>query len=276
MEKTYHYRTRRRNGKVVRKYIGRMSQPAVQFLARAQRLTEAERQQAAEKRKHQKLQAQRIAASMKHLTDTCRFWSGLDLCYAISSRRAQQSQTRALAGHGRPLRPRSELKANMVTQAALKKLLKAAQSGDEVALAELRKVRRNAPQVLACIVDIVQVARAQLLDAMAEDSPANRELVSATVDEKIFNLSEEYGHDPLGKLYVEIAAVAHMDALHGAVESANPCHTLAARERRSALADRAFKRFCIAVQFLEQRRPPETPSPETLPTKRRNPTTKRS
>ncbi len=76
----HYYRNRRRNGRVVRTYVGALSDPVVALLYRNNRVYQAEVKARVQRRRKEKARSSELEQTMKRLADLTVYMPVIDIC----------------------------------------------------------------------------------------------------------------------------------------------------------------------------------------------------
>lgn len=242
----FHYRAKRIGGRVVKDYCGALTDPVVAFLARHDRLSQAERQaqreaDAQERRVYDAIEA--LLTTLEHqLRGVLRLW--MRLPEGCPSRRGRGT------GHKKEIRAmESKQRRQPLTRDEFDELVKCAEIGEAEALAEIRRLMRADPVTWRPFGDLTEHVKQLFLGLMVRNNIVARESLSLELEELTRELQQ--GHpSPLRKLVIDQILLLWLDVHYQQTRAAEPREGKSDTEFLDRRLAKARKRYFAALESL--------------------------
>lgn len=126
---------------------------------------------------------------------------------------------------------------------AFHRLCQDADAGLPDAVAQLRKLIDQTPDLLDSMSNMVSVVRDSALRLIMEDNILYREALEAKIREMQESIKSEHKDDPIRGMAAEILAVAYLDAMRCSLLAAKDHEKHSDEVHYQRLADRSLRRF---------------------------------
>ncbi|MES2793559.1 MAG: hypothetical protein V4719_28355 [Planctomycetota bacterium] len=242
----YYYRARRVGNRVVKEYVGSLADPVVQFLAREDRLSKAERRAQREANAEELRIYNAIDARITVLHDQLHWAVGLWLHGPVDRRIAKYNRTKVHKGFRTMV---GNQRRQPLTREGFDELVKRAEIGDADALAEIRQLMRADPKTWRPFGDLSENVRTMYLRLMVKGNIVARESLRLSLDELHRELHQ--GHpSALRKLLVDQILILWLDVHYQQTLSAYPAEGKSQSEFLDKRASKSRKRYFAALEFL--------------------------
>jgi hypothetical protein len=269
--KSYYYRARRVNGRIVRTYVG-----AGDVALAAAQADADERARLVALRRAVDERQQQISAAIAPARQANDYLDSLSKAILIDAGyyRHDRGKWKLRSRRPRMIKPTTK-QDKMPTQEAFKAVVDRANTGDAEALKELRQLLHDNATIWQQLGDLPKFARESMLTAIAGKNQATRESVRLAADSIFGELTTE-SCSPIVRLgadrVVSCWLVCHfVDMLHPIPQGA----TVAQKRYHLALKSSAQKRYSESLRSLATLKtllpstPPEPEKPKATQTKRK-------
>ncbi len=244
--KKYLYSAERVGDRVVKTYLGPSSDPACQIALGRRQVSDARIQLAKHARKRERDAAIAGEPHLIELSLTSRKWPVLERLVTLAGASQLPSDHRHCAVASLET-PEPNIMESLPGRAEFAKLCRQVDTGDEVALAQFRRLASIAPELLNDLTDLIAIATEQTIDGIAGDSPSLRESFRLTLENEAKLILGDEHKSALDRMQTEILLLLRLDALR--------CHVARSRvpENQSeyrfwdSMANRATRRFSRAL-----------------------------
>lgn len=243
----YFFKAKRVEGRVVKEYGGSMTDPVVRFLARHDRLNQAEQLAAKQSNDEEGEKYRGIETSFtsvqSQIQRVVRCW------WRCPERQSVSSQTKIPVLQMKDPAMIGKLRRQPLSRDEFDKLVKRAEIGNEVALSELRSLMRADPETWQRIGDLTEHVRRTFLGLMVQENVVARESLAIKLDELAKELRQ--GHQSaVRNLVIDQIVIAYLDLHYQQTLAAGSHDRKAESDFLERRLERARKRFDAALESL--------------------------
>ena len=137
-----------------------------------------------------------------------------------------------------------------MTPARFNRLRVAAQNGDPAAKQELDMQSRKHREAIAASLDLIEIAKAVVIDGLAESNDSLREILRAKIQHQLIELDIDQCQNALERLLCEVCAVTSMNAIKNQMLCLQETGNQGTAKFRLAIAASSNRQQAIAAKSL--------------------------
>ncbi|MBB3205506.1 hypothetical protein FHS27_001306 [Rhodopirellula rubra] len=203
----YAVRTQRINGKATKRYIGKVTDPAIQLFAENERLAAAEKLAYREECSREQ---ENDRAAREILEWLCQWSSHWKVLRQLHEREMHSKPTAAPT-------PTTESDNKLPCLQEFNETCRLAEEGDADAQRQLDAWIAATPAILSEATDMIGTARDYLIQIVGSASAENSVLWQKKIDSDTSAILEDAGDDRLSQMYAEVTVLAWLDVMRSSI-----------------------------------------------------------